>query len=211
MSGATLERLGELASRLLANQPSDGPLALIVLSGLPASGKSHLARLLSTRLLLPVIASDAVRRALFAVRTYDSAESNVVYSTCRQLAALRLSQGQGAIIDATNLRESGRLAWQALARRQGAAFVLVRVVASDQQTRDRMLLRAHVGDPGLSEATLGVYELLRDRHEPTALEHVLVLPETDLAEAVRDVAGRVAQQLAAPPTVDVVGRSSRDG
>jgi predicted kinase len=159
--------------------------ALVVLSGLPASGKSLFAQKLSARTGLPIVSTDAVRRALFTKRTYSGAESARVYDTCLRLASSALRKGGGVIIDATNLQEKTRRRWAELASSLDAKFVLVVLTAEEDEIARRMRSRAIHPDPAGSEATWDVYLALKARSEPTKLPHVACDSVSDALEAVQ--------------------------
>ena len=56
---------------------------LVVLSGLPGTGKSHFARQLAQRLPLVVVGSDRTRKALIPAPEYTKEEHLRVFSACR--------------------------------------------------------------------------------------------------------------------------------
>lgn len=176
--------VADLAGELVGRAASGAPHALVILSGLPGSGKSWMARRIAERTGLPIVGSDDVRRRLRPARTYSAAESALVYDTCRRIVEIALRAGGGAVIDATNLREQTRRDWKALAERWEAAFALVMMYASRPVTLQRLSLRAFEPDPAHSEATYEVYERLRPTFEPTRLRHVAVESDADAGAAV---------------------------
>jgi len=94
--------------------PSDGEPAFAVwLTGLPASGKSTIARALAAELAgkgvrAAVLESDAVRREISPQPKYDDAERDVFYATLAYLARVLVLQGVPVIIDATANRRAYR-------------------------------------------------------------------------------------------------------
>ncbi|MDP3767359.1 MAG: AAA family ATPase, partial [Dehalococcoidia bacterium] len=69
-----------------------GP-ALVVLVGLPASGKSRVAEALRARTGAAVLESDALRRLLVRRRTYSPIESRRLFEAIPEAIEAVLSQG----------------------------------------------------------------------------------------------------------------------
>jgi len=93
---------------------SDGEPAFAVwLTGLPASGKSTIARALAAELALKgvraaVLESDAVRREINPQPKYDDAERDAFYATLACLARMLVLHGVPVIVDATANRRAYR-------------------------------------------------------------------------------------------------------
>ena len=135
--------------------------ALVLLSGLPATGKTAFAARLAPRLDAYVLESDAVRRELFPKRRYTGKENAAVFAAVRERAEAALAASEDVIIDATNLRERERGGFRELAVRQGARVVAVRLAAPEAVARERLSGPRE----GASEAGVGVYERMRGREE----------------------------------------------
>jgi adenylylsulfate kinase len=96
------------------------------LTGLPASGKSAVAREL-VRLLhergveVSVLESDVMRTQLTPFPRYDDADRDLFYGLLGKLGALIVSQGRGVLFDAT----ANRRAYRDAARRRIARFAEV--------------------------------------------------------------------------------------
>ncbi len=138
--------------------------ALVILSGLPGSGKTVFARALAPRIDACPLESDRVRRELFARRRYTPAEHARVFATVRARSAAALDTGRNVIIDATNLRERDRHGFVELAARRGARLVMVRLTAPERVLRERLARPRE----GASEADVAVYESMRGRADPFA-------------------------------------------
>lgn len=81
---------------------------LIVLVGLPASGKSTLAERLSKKENATIVSSDAIREELFSDVNHQ--EGNVsVFETMNERAKILLSEGRDVIYDATNINRKRRI------------------------------------------------------------------------------------------------------
>jgi predicted kinase len=178
--------------------PVSGQPALVMLCGLPGTGKSTLARQLAGWLPAVVIEADRMRQTLFAPPTYSAEESRRVHALCHFLIGWYLGhtdrQGQvhqhHVIYDATNLYEYHRELVYQLAERKGAQLVIVEVTASDEVIRGRLAPRGPGNMPqperkDYSDADWEVYLRMRQRAEPIRHEHMtLDTSDGDLDRAV---------------------------
>ena len=167
--------LATLAGALPSLPPSVERPALVVLSGLPGSGKSHLAREIAGRYPLAVLVSDALRRALVKGPTYSQQESARLFSALHALLEDLLRRGVSVLLDATNLKEAHRRPVFEIAGRTGAHLLIVEVRAADKIVRRRLNARRARRDPAdVSEATVEVYEMMREEAEPITRPHIVV-------------------------------------
>jgi predicted kinase len=161
---------------------------LIVLCGLPGTGKSYLSRQLSTRLPAVVMETDFVRKTLFPAPTYTFEESKRVHRVAQALIVRYLRQGRHVISDATNLREFHREMLYHLADVAGAGLVVVRVVASQEVVRERLELRQVTRAEGdISDADFSIYQRMRRDEEPIRRPHLVVDTSQDLEEGLAKI------------------------
>jgi predicted kinase len=177
----------------MADQP-----ALVMLCGLPGTGKTTLARQLAQRLPAVMIEADRLRQMLFAPPTYSAEESRRVHTLCHFLIGWYLQhtdhQGQvcrrNVIYDATNLYEYHRELVYQLAERKGAQLMIVEMVARDEAIRGRLAPRGCGTLPqperkDYSDADWEVYLRMRQRAEPIRHEHMtLDTSDGDLDRAI---------------------------
>ncbi len=136
--------------------------ALLMLSGLPGTGKSYLSCILAQRLPAVVVASDVVRKRLFPAPSYSADESAVTHRLCRLVIAKLLARGANVIYDATNLVERQREAVYLLADKAEARLVLVRLTAPEEVVRRRLEQRENHRDPeDASDADWAIYRKMR--------------------------------------------------
>ena len=154
--------------------------ALILLSGLPGTGKTTFALALAEVLDYEHVESDAVRRRVAPKPTYSHFESTAVFALVERAAANALQAGRHALIDATNLTVRDRRRFVALAAASAGRFVAVRVVAPEGEVRRRL---ARPRD-GYSQATLGVYQKMLGRAEGFSVPVVVVDTRFDLRPAI---------------------------
>ncbi|MEO9256365.1 MAG: ATP-binding protein [Tepidiformaceae bacterium] len=145
--------------------------ALILLSGLPGAGKTTFAHALAKVMSFEHVESDAIRRGLAPRPRYTPAESARVFDRAERVAAGALAVRRHALIDATNLSLGDRKRFVRLANRTGATLIAVRVIAPDATIRARL---ASPIRPGFSQATVQVYEMMKDRARPFSTPAVVV-------------------------------------
>jgi predicted kinase len=167
---------------------------LVVLSGLPGTGKSHFANELVKRMPLVVVGSDRSRKALISKPKYTRGEHARVFAACHLLIEDLLSEGYGVIFDATNLTERFRQPLYEMAERTGAGLLIIWFTASREVVRRRLDDRAaRRSEDSYSDADWLVYCRLRPGEEAITRPHLVVDSSDDiwpvLEEVVRLVAG----------------------
>lgn len=197
------------------------PQSLILTCGLPASGKTWLARHLAAPFEAAHLSSDVRRKLLanlplerrssepFESGLYSPASKERTYEAllehARELLTPRADARARApelpravVVDATFSNAARRAPFRALARELGLAFVVAHVVADEPLTRSRMARRAN--EPSQpSDADWSVYLRARESFEPPS-----ELPESERVElpsgelgaqdAVRAVLDRILEQ-----------------
>ena len=165
-------------------QPQVGP-PLIVVSGLPGTGKSFFCRKVAEKLLFLVLASDALRKVLFPTPQYDEQENKRLFSACHALIEELLKKGIPVIFDATNLLEHHREYLYRAAESSGARLILVWLEAPPEVVRQRLLARERTALPECdSEAGWEVYSKMKPRSERISRNHLVVDTSQDITAAV---------------------------
>lgn len=168
-------------------------VALVVVSGLPGSGKSYFSRQLASRAPLAVVESDAMRSALFGTPTHSGPESARLFRACHALIEDLLRRGIPVLFDATNLVEQFRERLYSIAERTDAKLVLVRVEAPEDVIAHRLSQReAGNGDSDdNSTAGLEVYRRMASVVEPIRRNHYAV----DTSREIAPVVDKIAREL----------------
>lgn len=154
--------------------------ALILLSGLPGTGKTTFAHRLAEVLPFDHLESDAIRRSIWEQPAYTGAESAVVFARVEQLAARAVEGGRHVVVDATNVTNKNRRRFVRLADRAGATLVCVRVTAPEAVVRERLSRPRE----GWSQADASIYELMAGRPQPSREPVVVVDTRFSLEPAI---------------------------
>ena len=158
---------------------------MVVMIGLPGSGKSHLARAIAARVPAAVLDIDALRGALFEDPQHTAKEHGRLFPALHVLMDRLLARRITVIVDATNLKETNRKPYYKIAAKHGAKVLLVRVWARTPVIRRRLLARAESPDPAdRSTATLEVYERMREGVQRVRRSHISVDTSADIRAAV---------------------------
>lgn len=153
---------------------------LIVVFGLPGSGKSYFARRLSERIGIEYVGSDTVRNELGARGKYTDESRLVIYGEIRNRAEAFLSQAKSVVIDATFTVEGSFEMITTLADNFDCALILFRVSADELLIKER--LRTRRSD---SEANYQVYERLKQLPiNPTISYHTLESTNSNVDEMI---------------------------
>ncbi len=188
MTGSLREDVGKLRQSLDVLPAPQVEPPLIVVSGLPGTGKSFFSRTLAEKLSYPVLASDTLRRTLFPSPQHNESENRRLFSACHALIEELLGKGIPVIFDATSLAEHHREYLYRAAERTGARLILVSVEAPASVVRQRLVAREKGAMPEHdSEADWEVYSRMRPKKEKISRNHFVVDTSQDIGEAVEKV------------------------
>ena len=155
--------------------------ALIVVSGLPGTGKSHFCRELAERLPLLVLESDTLRKKFFPMPSYTAEESAWLFQAIHQLIAGLLRRGISLALDATNLSEQFREHLYSIANRQKARLIIVRVEAPPEIVYQRLQARVDKINPAdKSDADWQVYQKMKPTVQQIKHNHFAVDTSRDI-------------------------------
>ena len=152
---------------------------LVIISGLPGSGKSALADQLGRRLPAAVLSVDPIEAAVCRCGIEQSFETGVAaYEVGAVLAEHQLRLGLTVIADSVSSVEVARAMWRRAARNAGESVAVIEVVCSDADVH-RHRLTTRVRDiAGFREPTWDEVMARRDEWEEWT-EDRLVLDTID--------------------------------
>lgn len=114
-------------------------LKLIIISGLPGSGKTTVAEGLAKKLNLPIFAVDPIESSIIKADIKRSFETGLAaYLVAETLAAEQLKLGMSVIIDAVSPVKEARDMWHNLSNKYGAQLIIVECVLDNNLHKKRV-------------------------------------------------------------------------
>jgi len=154
---------------------------LIIMAGLPGTGKSTVAKQLAKKINGVVLRSDVVRKELFARPTYSAKETDEVYVELFDRA--RSALPSPVILDATFSERRHRKAAQKEALALKIPFTIVLTDAPESVVRERIAMRAN--DP--SDATFVNYLEKKAAFEPLEELHFRIDTSEELESQIDQI------------------------
>jgi predicted kinase len=185
MEGEVIAAARRLAGSLSALPEAEAQPTVIVVSGLPGTGKSYFCRRLAERLPCVILESDALRKQLFPDPTYAAEESAYLFRAIHYLIQDLLKKGMPLILDATNLEERHRERIYSIAERLNARLIIVRTEAPPELVQQRLRKRLAGKNPrDNSDADWTVYQKMRPTVDKISRKHFAVDTSRDITPAI---------------------------
>lgn len=140
---------------------------LLMITGLPGTGKTTFAMALAAHLDFPHFNSDMLRAELGRKGRYDAASKQFIYNSLLERVAQALKAGKSVIVDATFYKEQLRRPFEEM----GAAFevpvIWIELHAAEHHIKERV-----AQDRPYSEADYEVYLQVKESYEPLTKTHL---------------------------------------
>ena len=162
---------------------------LIVVFGLPGTGKTFLAKELASQLGLKHINTDITRKKILSRPGYTDKEKKLVYDKMFEFISDYLRRGEGLVVDGTFYKEEYREKLRAIAREANTKPIFVEMTAPEGIVKERTEERSKKSCE--SDADFAVYQQIRREFEPLGEGHMVIDSTTPLLKQV----GRVRFHL----------------
>ncbi|MBN1935721.1 MAG: ATP-binding protein [Anaerolineae bacterium] len=164
---------------------------LIVLAGLPGTGKSALARELAARLPAVILDKDRIRAALFGpdVIEYSTEQDDFCMEVMLQAAAYLFDRDRErhVILDGRTFGRRYQVERvRAFARERGVAIRLIECVCADDVVRERLARDVAEGRHVARNRTYDLYLKVKAQFEPIKGEKLVLDTGRDLALCVAE-------------------------
>lgn len=146
---------------------------IIIVFGLPGSGKSYFASRLAKMIGAKYVNSDQLRKELFSVRDYSEREKSIVYEKMLEEMKVALEKKHHLILDATFHKKNTRQLFMNEMEGRGA-IVFIEVWAEEEIIRERVKKKRD-----FSEADFEVYTFIRNQQEPLTEPHLILQSTND--------------------------------
>lgn len=164
-------------------------LKLIVVSGIPGTGKSSVAESVATSLRLPILSIDPIEAAMWHGGFPKDATGVAAYEVAAATAEEQLKLELSVVIDAVNPVESSRDTWRRLAARRHAKLIPIEIICSEESLHRQRVEKRKRNIPGMPEVTWERVLERRQEYEPWADKHLTldsVAPLSNLVQRALD-------------------------
>jgi predicted kinase len=174
------------------------PLTLVILSGLPGTGKTtiaeHVARLLGATLL----SKDEIEAALWRTRVPAETSGWAAYELMGTLARVQLGLRRSVVLDSVATYERIRSRWRELAYVHGARLRVIETHCSDERLHRTRLEERIRNIPDWPELTWDKVLEVRCRYEPWSEPRLRVDTSHSLATVLDAVTAYVVSNAPDP-------------
>lgn len=142
---------------------------IIIVFGLPGSGKSYFASKLAERINARYVNSDVIRRELFDMRKYSREEKMNVYNVMFREMKKAILQNKSIVLDATFYKRSIRNKFIEAVNKIGKRIIFIEIRAELKIITERLSRKREN-----SEADYSVYLQIKEVFEPMEEEHLIL-------------------------------------
>lgn len=157
---------------------------VFIVTGLPGTGKSTLAKALEEAFAAEHLSTDRIRTETGLRGQYGEAAKEAIYVIMLQEADSFLAMNKGIVLDGTFYLQKHRDAFDKMAHKWAIDPVWIEVKADEAIIRERMSKKRE-----FSEANYDVYLDIKDIWEPMTGDHIVLwsdrMPTKEMIEVVR--------------------------
>ncbi len=155
---------------------------LVMICGLPGTGKTTLAKAVAEKIDAVSINSDSIRMSMLEEREYTEEEKKMIYQAMFEEAGKNLKEGKNVVLDATFYKKELRESVEEVAKEAGTGFFIVECVTHEDLLKERIFKRKK--EETESEADFEVYKKVKTQFEPIEEEHLAVDTSVELEKQI---------------------------
>ncbi len=165
---------------------------LVILTGLPGTGKTSVARELSQHLQADRLTTDELRSQINKQPDYSQKHKRSVYATLMKEAEKKLEQGKDVILDGTFFKKEMRQRAREMAQNHNASLFLIKVTCPENTVKDRIEKRYQSGTDA-SEADFKVHNIIKNKFEEIGDPDYVISTnnEKEWRKKIPDLANRI--------------------
>lgn len=157
---------------------------IVIVLGLPGSGKSYFASRLAQLLGADYVNSDRLRKELFPKRTYSAEEKSKVYEVMFKTMEEAIAHRKNLVLDATFHKDAKRKQFADGIKGKEQLF-FIEVQAKENTIKERLKKNRPY-----SEADFKVHQLIRQQWEPLQIPHLTLESTNDNIDSMLQEAAK---------------------
>ena len=157
-------------NKVVSMRKNKADKTLFVVMGLPGTGKTEVAKVISEKTGSELLRSDVIRKELFPSPTYSDKETMLTFNELFERAEKYLDQDKNVVLDAVFPKKRNRDRSEKIAEAHGAKHAFILVTAPEELIKER--LDARTADE--SDADFKIYKLIEKNFAPLEKEHVII-------------------------------------
>lgn len=142
---------------------------LIMITGLPGSGKTTFAKALADSLNAVHLNTDIIRNNMGRRGKYDETSKSMIYANMLRQTESYLHRGEDIVVDATFYKAALRKPYKKLAKKYKNQLFWIMIIAEESVIKERMLQKRQY-----SEADFDVYLTIKSIYEPLEEGHLIL-------------------------------------
>ena len=150
---------------------------LIMITGLPGSGKTTFAKALAGSLNAVHLNTDIIRDSMGKRGKYDEASKSMIYAKILKQTESYLHRGEDVVVDATFYKAALRKPYKQLAKKYKKQLFWFFVTAAESIIKERMQQKRQ-----FSEADFEVYLTIKDIYEPLEERHLILHSDREVVD-----------------------------
>ncbi len=173
-------------------------MPLILILGLPGTGKTFLAkRLVNVLSGDPIyLSTDLIRRSVFNLSKhhyasfgddiYSQEKRNLIYNTLYLISDILLKRNLLVIVDGTFFSHKSRKPLLEICKRLNQKLLIIKTVSSDETIQQRIKERK-THDKDVSDADFNIYKEFKRRFETLNFDHLVINTEQEISQILLEV------------------------